>query len=265
MKLVWLMLGFFVCMGCDDEPKVQTDEKMEAGAFDEKIEALENAVKQNPDSAGSRLALVFVLDSAGKYNEASGQMDSLLLRDSLNAGLWFAKAQLAEHHGDTSGAVYAYRKSLLIYPAPDNMLNFANLLAEGGDGEALEICQYIRRLKVGREYDAHAYFVSGVYYARSADVAKADAAFDACISNDYTYMEAYIEKGLLQFDAGAYRKALEIFNMAGRVNNLYADAYYYQARCYEMLQIKDSARMRFEQSLQLDKSLEEARAGLKRL
>lgn len=265
MKQVWLILGFLGCMACGDKPELQTDKEIETGAYDAQIEALENAVKQNPDSAGSRLALVFVLDSAGKYKEAAVQMDSLLRRDSLNAGLWFAKAQLAENNGDTLAAMHAYRKSLLIYPAPDNMLNFANLLAESGDAESLEICEYIRKLKAGREYDAHADFVSGVFYARSDDVAKADAAFDACIANNYTYMEAYIEKGLLPFDAGDYRKALEIFNMAGRVNNLYADAYYYQARCYEMLQIKDSARMRFEQSLKLDKNLTEARAGLKRL
>lgn len=265
MKQVWMILGLFCVVSCSDKAGEEGDTKGKAGVFDAQIEALENAVQQNPDSAGSRLALVFVLDSAGKYQEAAIQMDSLLLRDSLNAGLWFAKAQLAENNGDTAAAVSAYRKSLLIYPATDNMLHFANLLAEGRDAESLEIGNYIKRLKAGREYEAHADFVSGIYYARTGAAAKADAAFDACIANNYTYMEAYIEKGLLQFDAGAYRKALEIFTMASKVNNLYADAYYYQARCYEMLQLKDSARLRFEQSLQLDKTLDEARAGLKRL
>lgn len=265
MKKLWFSLIFVYGMGCNNADDLQPDDKNVATAFDKKIESLNTIVNQNPDSAGGRLALVFLLDSAGKYKDASTQMDSLLLRDSLNAGLWFAKAQLAENNSDTVTAVSAYRKSLLIYPAPDNVLAFGNLLAELADKESLEIASYIKKLKMGREYDAHADFITGVYYARSHNAAKANAALDACIANNYTYMEAYIEKGLLPFDAGDYRSALAVFVMASKINNLYADAYYYQARCYEMLQMKDSAKMRFEQSLQLDKNLGAAREGLKRL
>ena len=238
MKKLWCGLVLLYSMGCNHADEIKQDDAHEAAAFDEKIESLTTAVHQNPDSAGGRLALVFLLDSAGKYIDASVQMDSLILKDSLNAGLWFAKAQLAENNGDTATAVVAYRKSLLIYPAPDNVLAFGNLLAEMADKECLEIAAYIKRLKMGRGYDAHADFITGVFYARSHNSAKATAALDACIANNYTYMEAYIEKGLLPFDAGDYRSALAVFVMASKVNNLYADAYYYQARCYEMLDRK---------------------------
>ncbi len=252
-------------IGCTSAEDTQQDDKNVSATFDKKIETLNTIVHQNPDSAGGRLALVFLLDSAGKYKDATTQMDSLILKDSLNAGLWFAKAQLAENNGDTVTAVSAYRKSLLIYPAPDNVLAFGNLMAELADKESLEIATYIKKLKIGRAYEAHADFITGVYYARSHNRTKANTAFEACIANNYTYMEAYIEKGLLPFDAGDYRSALAVFVMASKINNLYADAYYYQARCYEMLQLKDSAKMRFEQCLQLDKNLKSAREGLKRL
>jgi len=53
--------------------------------------------------------------------------------------------------------------------------------------------------------------------------------------------------------------------MASTVNNLYADAYYYQARCYEMMNKKDSAVTFFKQSLQIDPTMKEAREHLKKL
>jgi len=85
------------------------------------------------------------------------------------------------------------------------------------------------------------------------------------VASNYTYMEAYIEKGLVYFDRKDYNKALDVFRFASGINTLYADAYYYQARAYEMMNQKDSATMRYKQSLALDKTLVEAHAGLKRL
>ncbi len=70
---------------------------------------------------------------------------------------------------------------------------------------------------------------------------------------------------MLYFDRKEYKQALEIFRFASSINNLYPDAYYYMARCYEMMNVKDSAVLRFQQALSLDKNLDEARLGLKRL
>ena len=118
---------------------------------------------------------------------------------------------------------------------------------------------------LGREYDAHCAFIAGVYNARINNGSLAIPLFDECIANDYTYMEAYIEKGMVYFDNSRYKEALTVFQFASSVNNLYADAYYYMARCYEKMNVRDSAILRFKQSLSLDKNLAEARAGLKRL
>jgi Tfp pilus assembly protein PilF len=78
-------------------------------------------------------------------------------------------------------------------------------------------------------------------------------------------MPAYIEKGLVYFDGKQYREALNVFQFASTVDHLYADAYYYMARCYEMMNIKDSAVLRFKQAISLDGGLTAAREGLKRV
>lgn len=229
------------------------------------VKSLVQRVSQYPDSASLRLQLATALDSIGAFKEAVAQMDSLTLNDSTNFGLWFAKGEIAEDAKDTALAIGSYIKAVKIYPSPDAQLSLANLYAEKKKAESLLICSRVKNMGLGREKDADCAFISGVYFARTGNREAALKSFDECIANNYTYLEAYIEKGLLYFDNKQYNEALNIFSLAATVNNLYADAYYYQARCYEMMNKKDSAIQKFQQSLGLDKTLEQAHDGLKRL
>jgi len=226
---------------------------------------LEKRVNTSPDSTQLRLQLAMGLDSIGNTSKALQQMDSLIKKDSANYGLWYTKGNFYEHIKDTLQALNAYLKAASIYPSADALLSAGNIYAEQSNNKALQVSKQILLMRLGREYDAHAHFIAGVYLARIGDKAAAVTALDKCISNNYTYMEAYIEKGLVYFDAKDYTKALSIFTFASNVNNLYADAYYYMARCYELMGKKDSAILRFQQSLALDKNLKEAEVGIKRL
>ena len=259
-----ILLFQFFCFSCNDEPSANTNE-----SSDNKIpQALQNiqlAVQQNPDSAGLRLKLVYALDSNNLHKEALMQLDSLIEKDSLNYGLWYTKGQVAENAEDTLLAFQCYGRAANIYESPEALRALANLYAETKNNRALLICSRIMALGLGRDYDADCNFISGVYYARTGDSKMALQFFDAAIANQYTYMEAYIEKGLIFFDRKEYAEALKVFQFAATVDNLYADAYYYQARCYEQMKIKDSAILRFKQSLQLDGTLKVAADGLKRV
>lgn len=229
------------------------------------IELLKDSVDAHPDSSVLRTQLMYAYDSIGDYKNALLQSDKLILQDSLNYGLWFAKGEIASHAGDTSAALQAYKYAGNIYPSPDALLSIANLYAEKRNDSALLFCSKVEALNMGKEYSAHCAFINGIYYSRTNDKAKALQSFDDCLNNNYTYMEAYIEKGLVYFDEKKYDDALKVFKLASTVNNLYADAYYYQARCYEEMNVKDSAVLRFKQSLQLDNTLSEAHEHLQDL
>ncbi len=250
----------------DDQPKQPGNEDTtNTNTLPPAVTQLQDAVQLKPDSAALRFKLATALDSIGKQALALQQLDSLIRKDSLNYGFWFAKGQVAENAGDTTLALQSYARAANIYEAPEALRALANLYAETKNDRALLICSRIMALGLGREYDADCNFIAGVYYARTGDDKKAIRFFDAAIAANYTYMEAYIEKGLVYFDNRQYAEALQVFRFAATVNNLYADAYYYQARCFEMMQVKDSAVLRFKQALQLDHSLDEAREHLKSL
>lgn len=261
-RIAFLMVSaaFFSCNG-----KNEASDNKENSVLSAQTERMIQMVKQHPDSSGLRLQLAAMLDSAAHYQEALSQMDSLISKDSLNYGLWYSKAQVWEHSGDTANAIRDYERALHIYPAPEAQLSLASLFAERKDARALAVCANISRLRLGREYEAHCAFIAGVYYARTGDTTRAIQQFNNCVAANYTYMEAYIEKGLVYFDNKQYDKALDVFKFASGINTLYADAYYYQARSYEMMGKKDSAVIRFKQALSLDKHMKEARDKIQQL
>ena len=262
-RLFIVLICFSSCHGNKENTIIEVnDDSIQSEVA---IKNLTSILAQNPDSVGLRLKLVLALDSVHKPKEALMQIDSLIKKDGLNYGLWFTKGQVAEDAGDTLLAMESYTKAAKIYESPDALLSLANLYAETKNERAITICSRIKALGQGKEMDANCDFIVGIYYARIKNSEAAVQFFDQCIAQNYTYMEAYIEKGMVYFDKQNYSKALEVFNFASGVNRLYADTYYYQARCYEMMNKKDSAILKFQQSLGLDKTLNEAKEGLTRL
>jgi tetratricopeptide (TPR) repeat protein len=260
-----LMILLASCNGNTTDTDIKDSSVQSAKPYPDYVQDLFDGVKQHPDSAGLRLKLATALDSVGAYKIALQQMDSLIEKDTVNYGLWYTKGRIAEDAGDTLLAMKSYDKALRIYPSADAMLGLANLYAEQKNENALLICTQVKRLGLGREYDAHADFIAGVYNARTGNREKAQDFFDDCIANDYTYMEAYIEKGLIYYDNKQYNEALNVFKFASTVNALDSDPYYWQGRCFEMMNIKDSAVLRFKQALSLAKDDKQIKEALNRV
>ncbi len=78
-------------------------------------------------------------------------------------------------------------------------------------------------------------------------------------------MEAYMEKGFLYFDNKKVAEALAVFQTVITVKNVYADGYYWLAKCYEALNNKAEAIANYQKAITLDPKLTEASAALKRM
>jgi tetratricopeptide (TPR) repeat protein len=265
MKTWSIVLLFVFFTACRDEPKHTIPDALKKEEMPAPVQQLFSKLDQHPDSMGLRLQLVDALDSLGAFQQAMVQMDSLIKKDSLNYGLWFRKAQLQQNTRDTTGALRSYRYAIRIYPAPDAMLAAANLLAERKDTLALAICRQVDHLRMGREYSAHTSFISGIYYARTGNTQKAMNAFNTCIANDFTYLEAYMEKGFLFYDSKKNADALQVFRTLSTVKSTYPDAYYWMAKCYEAMNNKTEAIANYQKALTLDPKLKDAEDALKRL
>lgn len=259
-----LLLATSLVLACRDKKEPAGTKATEA-SIPPRITALSALVAKYPDSVGLRLQLVEALDSMHAHAPALLQMDTLTMRDGLNFGLWFRKAQLQEHATDTLRALESYQNAVKIYPAPDAQLALANLYAETKNPKALQLCKRIAALKMGRQYTAHCNFISGVYYARIGNKEKAIEFFNQSISNDYRYMEAYMEKGFLYYDAKQIKAAQQVFATVITIQRTYPDGHYWMAKTEEALGRTKEAIAFYQQAVALDPELIEAREALKRL
>lgn len=265
-KTFFLLTGWLLVLSCNNDDKgTTTGNQKKEKEITPLVKDLQQRVQEHPDSSGLRMKLAMELDSLNMFKPALAQMDSLIKKDSVNYGFWFTRGQVNEHGGDTVNAMKDYATAINIYASPDALLSLANLYAEQKNARSLMLCNRVKNMGLGRDYDASAAFIAGVFNARTGQKELAVKLFDECISNDYTYMPAYIEKGLVYFDGKQYRQALDVFSFAADVNHLYPDAYYYMGRSYEMMNRKDSAAFYFKQSLALDKESVETAAALRRV
>ncbi len=166
---------------------------------------------------------------------------------------------------DSIAAKKYYQNSINIYPTSAAMFGLANLLAEQKDSTALIVCTNAKTLFPAKENNADIYFIRGIYYARKGNAVKANRYFDSCVTANYRYFEAFMEKGFILFDNSKYKDALAIFETILKLDPFYADAYYWSAKCLEKLGNHENAKLNFEKAVNIDPELIEATEALKRL
>lgn len=253
------------CRTGDNKDRQRPEEENEVTAGEKAAEAIlrEARLAVTPGNATARLRLAMLLDSAGHFIEALRQYDTLTRAHPSDARLWVYRGQTAESAGDTLEAFRSYDAAVRIYPDADILLHLANLYAEKGLPRSLQIVRMVADMQPDREHQAHARFVAGVYNARKKDFAQAIQLFEEATRLNYQYSEAYIEKALALEAMGKNREALETMQFASRLNTLNEDYYYWMGYFHQQLKQDDSARLRYQQALQLNPRLTEAKEKLK--
>jgi len=260
--IVLLMLLLFGCRNVTDKNLINKDSLLR---FPVELQLIYADVLKYPDSAELKQSFINSLDSAKLYKYALESLDQLIKNDSLNHLLWIRKAQFAQKLKDSITAKKYYQYSIKIYPTPAAMLGLANLLAEQKDSTALIVCANSKTLFPAKENNADIYFIKGVYYARKGNTLKANQYFDSCVTANYRYFEAFMEKGFILFDNSKYKDALAIFETILKLDPFYADAYYWSAKCFEKMGNYNAAKLNYEKAVKIDPELIAATEALKRL
>ena len=89
--------------------------------------------------------------------------------------------------------------------------------------------------------------------------------FNQAIQHDYYFLDAYMEKGSLFYNAKNYEEALETFELAAKVSPTFAEAYYWMGKTKEALGQKEEAKLDYQRAYGLDKTLTEAKQAADKL
>lgn len=223
---------------------------------------LREEIIQYPDSFTLKEKLVQYFRENGNYSAAIAETDKILQKDSANSRLWYMKAMLHSENEDTTKAIKAWEKLVAIEPSPENLISLGTLYAFTKNSAAITLADNLLKLPNAQP---QALFLKGLYYSSLNDKTKAINFFNNCISIDYSYLFAYREKALCQYDTGNYLEALKTLELAITVNKTYEEAYYWMGRCFEKLDKKEQAIQNYQLALQFDPNYIEAKDALGKL
>ena len=89
--------------------------------------------------------------------------------------------------------------------------------------------------------------------------------FNSCIKKDYTFLDAYMEKGRILYKQSKYKEAMEVYDIAIKVSNSFADAHLWKGKCQEALGQKEEAKISYQRAYAFDKTLTEAKEAADRI
>jgi tetratricopeptide (TPR) repeat protein len=74
-----------------------------------------------------------------------------------------------------------------------------------------------------------------------------------------------MEKGRILYDQSKFQEAIEVYDLAIRVSNSFADAHFWKGKCQEALGQKEDARISYQRAYAFDKTLTEAKEAADKL
>jgi tetratricopeptide (TPR) repeat protein len=255
--LVFTIILFTACNN-NNESDVATN----ATSNDEKnMQAL---ITQYPDSFALIQNLASFYLEKQQFDAALKTINNSLANDTLNPFLYDMKSVILSEKGDTTNAIASLEKAIDILPKPEFIISLGALYAQTHNSKALEIGD---ALLIGNKANAEkeAFFIKGLYYTLNKDYEKAIPFFDKSIATSYTFMDAYMEKGLALFNLQKINEATAVFEKAVTVQNGYSEGYYQLGRCYEKLNKPTDAIDAYYTAIQHDPNYVEAKDALNRL
>jgi tetratricopeptide (TPR) repeat protein len=230
------------------------------------------------DTAHKRISIdSFLTDSARiikienlveqqQYDEALSHIDYLLHINPDDPAWLFIKADALERKRDTSSALNFYLKADSIAGKfPQARMAILNIYAETRDPKTPAYANMLLKDPASEKIQSDILMMQAIYYNKEGKSDIAESIYSKIIKQDYTFLQAYIEKGLLYYDQQQYKKALDIFTLSTEVKNDFADGYFWMAKAFLKLNQKELAILHFKRSLALDPSIQEAREELKTL
>ncbi len=217
------------------------------------------ALAELPNSFLLKLTLARSLTAQNKIEEALKICNDLLDKNPEQVDMLKIKAELLGKKGNVAEAISILEKAYRITPY-DIDLNYdlAYKYGENKNAKVIALCDSLIKIDT-LGLHAEPYYYKGIYFSNINDKAKALGLFDQAIQHDYYYLNAYIEKGRVLYDQKKFNEALKTFQLANTISGKFPDAYFWMAKCQELIGQKEEAKLNYQRAYALDNSFTEAK------
>ena len=223
------------------------------------VARLRSSIAAFPDSAALRIRLLDAYESGRDIPSAMQLLDSLFAQDSTVAYLHYRKARLWLSDHDTTRAISSLKRAMAY--APDNtdiLLELGYVLSDRGDAEARTIAETIINVSKDPDTRSRGRLLKGIYYSNKGDKASALKEYDASIVDNYTFMDAFIEKAIVLYEMKKYDDALSTLDKAQAIRPADAEVYLWKGKCQQASGYRAEAMDDYRKCLGLDPGMKEA-------
>lgn len=270
MKNLLALLALSILFACNNNSTHLSNEQQTQDSLQRLLKSYRDSLKIHPADTLLKYNLVLTLQEAGRYKEAINVLDSMNITkgDSTQMKVYFdylyKRSELLTLAGDTANAI----KTLEFFVIPGELteagLQLANLYAETNDPKTIAICDLMNKNDVSKR-DPNPDYLKGVYYYNIGDYNQAIDLFNSCIKKDYTFLDAYMEKGRILYKQSKFKEAMDVYDIAIKVSNTFADAHFWKGKCLEALGQKEEAKISYQRAYAFDKELIEAKEAAERI
>jgi len=266
--LLAILIPVIIVLACNDNKPGNGDQTKDNSQ--QLLQDYRDSIKKYPNDTALKYNFVLTLQDAGRYKEAVTFLDSMNFTwgDSANMKKYFdylfKRSELLTLAGDTANAI----KTLEFFVIPGELTEsgkqLAFLYAESRNPKAIAICDSMNKYDESKTDPEPDYF-KGVYYSNIEDYTKALEQFNSCIKKDYTFTDAYMEKGRILYKQSKFKEAIVVYDLAIKVSNSFADAHFWKGKCQEALGQKEEAGISYQRAYAFDKTNTEAKEAADRI
>jgi tetratricopeptide (TPR) repeat protein len=226
---------------------------------------IQQALQHLPRSVALQIGLARGYQQKGDLQQALAVCDQVLVLYPNSIDALLLKVDIFKQQNNHAAALQMLEKAYSYAPSDAELAyNLAFEYAEAKNGKAIPLTDSLMRSDTtGKQ--AQPYYLRGVYYANTGNVAQALTYYNEAIAHDYNFYDAYMDKGTLLYDNRRYKEALDVFGLVNRITPTFAASYYWAGRCYEAMGNKAEAKLAYERAYGLDKDLSEAKEAADRL
>jgi tetratricopeptide (TPR) repeat protein len=261
----FLVSTILIC-SCQNNGTDAENSSIKPDSLSSPIAKMEKSIQAFPDSLLLIAKLSDLQEENGQLDLAFATIEKGLQKDSTSVIFHNRRASLLLEKGDTSGAISGLLKSLSYAPEQTDIhVELGFLYAAQKKKNALMVADFLLTQTDQPALQTEARFMKGIYYVNIGDKKNALMYFNECIINDYTFIDAYMEKGILLYNDKKYIEAQKSFEKVLTISNTHTEAYLWTGKSLEAQNKKEEALDFYKKTIGLDEKMKEAAEGVERL
>ena len=171
-----------------------------------------------PQSIPLHIDLIQAYADDQKTDEALATCDKVLQQHPDQVAVLMMKSDLLEQKNDTTGSIHTLEQAYRLAPSNEDLCyNLAFKFAQSKNPKVLTLCDSLLQHDTIEKKPSHGIlrvFITAI----SIEKAKALEYFNKAIQFDYSFLDAYMDKGQVLYDEKKYAEAISVFQLALKVS-----------------------------------------------